>query len=110
MLLLEMPSAPGMAHYATTMAGISLALAGQLGHGRAIFLGEALGPDGRRFEMQLKGVGHTPYSRRGDGRAVLRSSIREFLWKRGHGRSLCTHDTRVVVGVQWRVSGPRHVL
>jgi len=48
--------------------------AGQLGDGRAILLGEANGQ-----EVQLKGSGLTPYSRMGDGRAVLRSSIREFL-------------------------------
>lgn len=53
--------------------------AGQLGDGRAISLGEAIGPDGGRWELQLKGAGRTPYSRFGDGRAVLRSSIREFL-------------------------------
>ena len=49
--------------------------AGQLGDGRAILLGETAGG----FEVQLKGCGRTPYSRMGDGRAVLRSSIREFL-------------------------------
>ncbi|PRC91306.1 protein adenylyltransferase SelO [Solimicrobium silvestre] len=48
--------------------------AGQLGDGRAILLGELAG-----LEVQLKGAGATPYSRMGDGRAVLRSSIREFL-------------------------------
>lgn len=53
--------------------------AGQLGDGRAISLGEVLGPAGGRWELQLKGAGPTPYSRRADGRAVLRSSIREFL-------------------------------
>ncbi|MFO1198323.1 MAG: YdiU family protein [Burkholderiaceae bacterium] len=53
--------------------------AGQLGDGRALLLGEALGPGGARWEIQLKGAGRTPYSRMGDGRAVLRSSIREFL-------------------------------
>jgi serine/tyrosine/threonine adenylyltransferase len=52
--------------------------AGQLGDGRAISLGELDGPGGRS-ELQLKGAGPTPYSRSGDGRAVLRSSIREFL-------------------------------
>lgn len=52
--------------------------AGQLGDGRAISLGEVLGPEGR-MEIQLKGCGRTPYSRGADGRAVLRSSIREFL-------------------------------
>ncbi|MBC7693115.1 MAG: YdiU family protein [Methylotenera sp.] len=53
--------------------------AGQLGDGRAITLGEALTPGKGRFEYQLKGAGPTPYSRRADGRAVLRSSVREFL-------------------------------
>ncbi|MFL9582193.1 protein adenylyltransferase SelO [Stenotrophomonas sp. AB1(2024)] len=53
--------------------------AGQLGDGRAISLGELLAPDGTRWELQLKGAGRTPYSRGADGRAVLRSSIREFL-------------------------------
>jgi uncharacterized protein YdiU (UPF0061 family) len=52
--------------------------AGQLGDGRAILLGELQGPAGP-MELQLKGAGLTPYSRMGDGRAVLRSSIREFL-------------------------------
>lgn len=52
--------------------------AGQLGDGRAISLGELVA-DGRRWELQLKGAGPTPYSRGADGRAVLRSSVREFL-------------------------------
>lgn len=53
--------------------------AGQLGDGRAITLGETIDAHGRRWELQLKGAGPTPYSRTADGRAVLRSSIREFL-------------------------------
>ncbi|CAL8469913.1 g9455 [Coccomyxa elongata] len=53
--------------------------AGQLGDGRAISLGEAVGLDGGRYELQLKGAGATPYSRMADGRAVLRSSLREFV-------------------------------
>jgi uncharacterized protein YdiU (UPF0061 family) len=52
--------------------------AGQLGDGRALLLGEINSPAGV-MELQLKGAGLTPYSRMGDGRAVLRSSIREFL-------------------------------
>ena len=52
--------------------------AGQLGDGRALCLGEFESPRGR-VEIQLKGAGKTPYSRMGDGRAVLRSSIREYL-------------------------------
>jgi serine/tyrosine/threonine adenylyltransferase len=53
--------------------------AGQLGDGRAITLGESINAAGERWELQLKGAGPTPYSRTADGRAVLRSSIREFL-------------------------------
>jgi serine/tyrosine/threonine adenylyltransferase len=53
--------------------------AGQLGDGRALMLGEIETQAGARFELQLKGAGRTPYSRGADGRAVLRSSIREFL-------------------------------
>jgi len=52
---------------------------GQLGDGRAMSIGEVVGPSGNRYELQLKGAGPTPFSRRFDGRAVLRSSIREFL-------------------------------
>jgi uncharacterized protein YdiU (UPF0061 family) len=52
--------------------------AGQLGDGRAHLLGEVQAPGGR-WELQLKGAGLTPYSRMGDGRAVLRSSVREYL-------------------------------
>ncbi len=71
---------PGMTTYATCYGGHQFgSWARQLGDGRAIFLGEAVNRAGERFELQLKGAGPTPYSRRADGRAVLRSSIREFL-------------------------------
>lgn len=50
----------------------------RLGDGRAMLLGE-IAHAGQRYEIQLKGAGLTPYSRQGDGRAVLRSSLREFL-------------------------------
>jgi serine/tyrosine/threonine adenylyltransferase len=53
--------------------------AGQLGDGRAIALGAVVTPSGLSQTLQLKGPGPTPYSRTADGRAVLRSSIREFL-------------------------------
>jgi len=53
--------------------------ADQLGDGRAHLLGEYINSKGDRWELQLKGSGKTPYSRFGDGRAVLRSSVREFL-------------------------------
>ncbi|XP_024910482.1 uncharacterized protein LOC103377350 isoform X2 [Cynoglossus semilaevis] len=53
--------------------------AGQLGDGRAHLLGQYLNRKGETWELQLKGSGKTPYSRSGDGRAVIRSSVREFL-------------------------------
>ncbi len=69
----------GMLTYATRYGGHQFGnWAGQLGDGRAIYLGELV-HDNKRFELQLKGAGETPYSRRADGRAVLRSSLREFL-------------------------------
>ncbi len=71
---------PGTRPFATNYGGHQFGnWAGQLGDGRAIALGEIVTPIGNRFELQLKGAGSTPYSRRADGRAVLRSSIREFL-------------------------------
>ncbi len=51
----------------------------QLGDGRALLLGEIKNSAGEHWEIQLKGAGMTPYSRQGDGRAVLRSTIREYL-------------------------------
>jgi serine/tyrosine/threonine adenylyltransferase len=53
--------------------------AGQLGDGRALSLAEVIASDGSRLELQLKGAGTTPFSRHADGRAVLRSSLREFV-------------------------------
>jgi uncharacterized protein YdiU (UPF0061 family) len=53
--------------------------AGQLGDGRAVTLGEVLNARHERWELQLKCAGRTPYSRTADGRAVLLSSLREFL-------------------------------
>lgn len=50
-----------------------------LGDGRAILLGEHLSPSNKLFDIQLKGSGQTVYSRRGDGKATLRSMLREFL-------------------------------
>jgi serine/tyrosine/threonine adenylyltransferase len=51
----------------------------QLGDGRAHLLGEVLGPDGRRWDIQLKGSGRTPFSRGGDGKAALGPMLREYL-------------------------------
>lgn len=70
----------GMRPYATCYGGHQFGQwAGQLGDGRAHTLGTVIGPDGVRQEVQLKGAGLTPYSRFADGRAVLRSSVREYL-------------------------------
>lgn len=71
---------PGMSPLAQVYSGHQFgAWAGQLGDGRGILLGEQQLPDGRRVDWHLKGAGLTPYSRMGDGRAVLRSTIRESL-------------------------------
>jgi serine/tyrosine/threonine adenylyltransferase len=71
---------PTMQPYAARYGGHQFgAWAGQLGDGRAITLGELCPRSGECWELQLKGAGRTPYSRTADGRAVLRSSVREFL-------------------------------
>lgn len=51
----------------------------QLGDGRALLLGEVVAPDGKRFDLQLKGSGRTPFSRMGDGRAGVGPVLREYL-------------------------------
>ena len=63
--------------------------AGQLGDGRGILLGERRGKDGVLYDIHLKGAGQTPYSRFGDGHAVLRSCIREYL------ASIALHHLRI---------------
>jgi len=71
---------PGMQPLAQVYSGHQFGVwAGQLGDGRGILLGEQQLADGRQFDWHLKGAGLTPYSRMGDGRAVLRSVVREFL-------------------------------
>lgn len=66
--------------YSTAYAGHQFGQwAGQLGDGRAIYAGEIKNSEGKSTEIQWKGAGATPYSRHADGRAVLRSSIREYL-------------------------------
>ena len=69
--------------------------AGQLGDGRALLLGDTASG----HEVQLKGAGLTPYSRMGDGRAVLRSSIREFLCSEAmHGLGIASSRALCVIG------------
>ncbi|ALO46262.1 protein adenylyltransferase SelO [Pseudohongiella spirulinae] len=70
----------GMQPYAACYGGHQFGQwAGQLGDGRVINLGEWQAADDQNWTLQLKGAGRTPYSRHADGRAVLRSSIREYL-------------------------------
>jgi len=90
---------PGSQSYASVYSGHQFGVwAGQLGDGRAIALGELAANDGA-VELQLKGAGRTPYSRGGDGRAVLRSSIREFLCSEAmHGLGIPTTRALCVVG------------
>ncbi|SEM80201.1 hypothetical protein SAMN05444354_12383 [Stigmatella aurantiaca] len=71
---------PGMEPVATVYAGHQFGVyVPRLGDGRALLLGEVRNAAGERWEVQLKGSGPTPFSRMGDGRAVLRSTIREYL-------------------------------
>ncbi|QCR36303.1 YdiU family protein [Nissabacter sp. SGAir0207] len=71
---------PGMQPLAQVYSGHQFGVwAGQLGDGRGILLGEQQLADGRHLDWHLKGAGLTPYSRMGDGRAVVRSVVREFL-------------------------------
>ena len=76
----------------------------QLGDGRGVLLGEVRGHDGLLYDLHMKGAGPTPYSRRGDGRAVLRSCIREYLASEAMSalsiptsRALALYDSREAV-------------
>jgi len=90
---------PGSDPLASVYSGHQFGVwAGQLGDGRALLLGEIDTPAGSQ-EIQLKGAGKTPYSRMGDGRAVLRSSIREFLCSEAmHGLGIPTTRALCVTG------------
>ncbi|MGE4219435.1 MAG: YdiU family protein [Alphaproteobacteria bacterium] len=69
-----------------------------LGDGRAVVLGEHVAPDGRRCDLQLKGAGQTPYSRRGDGRAALGPMLREYIVSEGmHALGIPTTRSLAVV-------------
>ncbi|UOO86454.1 protein adenylyltransferase SelO [Neisseria arctica] len=71
----------------------------QLGDGRAMLLGDWIDGSGKRWEWQLKGAGRTPYSRFADGRAVLRSSIREYLCSEAmHGLGIPTTRALALIG------------
>ncbi|MFE1628606.1 YdiU family protein [Brevibacillus reuszeri] len=69
-----------------------------LGDGRALLLGEQITPKGERFDIQLKGSGRTPYSRRGDGRAALGPMLREYIISEAmHGLGIPTTRSLAVV-------------
>lgn len=90
---------PGFDPLAAVYAGHQFGMfVPQLGDGRAILLGEASGALGR-WDLQLKGAGLTPYSRMGDGRAVLRSTIREYLASEAmHALGIPTTRALAIVG------------
>ncbi|MBE0615654.1 MAG: YdiU family protein [Burkholderiales bacterium] len=90
---------PGFDPLAANYAGHQFGMfVPQLGDGRAILLGEAAGAQGR-WDLQLKGAGLTPYSRMGDGRAVLRSTIREYLASEAmHALGIPTTRALAIVG------------
>ena len=70
-----------------------------LGDGRAILLGEHITESGKRFDIQLKGAGRTPYSRNGDGRATTSAMLREYLISEAmHGLGIPTTRSLAVVG------------
>ncbi len=76
----------------------------QLGDGRAMLLGEVVNSRGERWDLHLKGAGETPFSRSGDGRAVLRSSIREYLCCEAmHGLGIPTTRALCIVGSDMEV-------
>lgn len=71
----------------------------QLGDGRALLMGEIRTPHGMKWDLQIKGCGITPYSRQGDGRAVLRSTIREYLCSEAmHALGIATTRALCIIG------------
>lgn len=76
----------------------------QLGDGRAILLGEVRNDRGEKWDLHLKGAGLTPFSRDGDGRAVLRSTIREYLCSEAmHGLGIPTTRALCIIGSEEKV-------
>src|SRR5690606_9112488 len=74
-----LPISEGAQPLAQAYAGHQFGYFTMLGDGRAILLGEQIAPSGMRYDIQLKGSGRTPYSRGGDGRAVLGPMLREYI-------------------------------
>ncbi len=96
---------PGMSPLAMCYAGHQFGhLVPRLGDGRAILLGQVETVQGNKWDLQLKGAGKTLYSRDGDGRAVLRSSIREYLCSAAmHGLGIATSHALFLSGSQEEV-------
>ena len=92
--------APGMEPLAMLYSGHQFGVyVPQLGDGRAILLGEVKNNRGERWDLHLKGAGMTPFSRDGDGRAALRSTIREYLCCEAmHGLGIPTTRALCIVG------------
>lgn len=90
---------PGSEPVAMIYSGHQFGLfAGRLGDGRALLLGEIRNARGDKWDLHLKGAGQTPFSRDGDGRAVLRSTIREYLCGEAmHGLGIPTTRALCVV-------------
>lgn len=100
-------SVPGVAPLAARYAGHQFGqYVPQLGDGRAVLLGDLPWGAAARAEIQLKGAGPTPFSRQGDGRAVLRSCVREYLASEAmHGLGIATTRALCLVGTElpvWR--------
>ena len=97
--------APGMDPVAMLYSGHQFGVyVPQLGDGRAILLGEVKNDRGERWDLHLKGAGMTPFSRDGDGRAVLRSTIREYLCSEAmHCLGIPTTRALCIVGSEDRI-------
>src|SRR5215510_10804808 len=97
--------APGMEPLAMLYSGHQFGIyVPQLGDGRAILLGEVKNERREKWDLHLKGAGLTPFSRDGDGRAVLRSTIREYLCSEAmHGLGIPTTRALCIVGSQDRI-------
>jgi uncharacterized protein YdiU (UPF0061 family) len=96
---------PGMEPLAMLYSGHQFGVyVPQLGDGRAILLGEVRNTRGEKWDLHLKGAGLTPFSREGDGRAVLRSTIREYLCSEAmHGLGIPTTRALCLVGSDHKV-------
>ncbi len=102
---------PGAAPLAQAYAGHQYGHFTTLGDGRAILLGEQITPRAERFDVQLKGSGPTPFSRRGDGRATLGAMLREYVISEAmHALGIPTTRSLAVVATGeevWRQDGAR---